>query len=484
MQTMLLFASIALATTHAVSTSSEMAELLASPYLAEGDTIQVLADVDLPVLPLLDVTFQGVGHPTLRISGTNYQFANLTFVDLTITGYGRIVVRDGARMVLETVDVVNSDLSVQELASLDFRNGSYRDALYLLVYGDFYASNVVFEGNFSDSIGGALDCGPSSICTVDSCQFLDNRGNYGGAISVSDGELVVTNSFFCDNEADVRAGSIEAVATRLVVKGNRFARSSSLEDGFFFVNGDVNEGSHLVSEISDNTFVGGDSTFGSGLGEIRSEGGYSFRNNLVLGVVGGASKPILAGDGYRSAHNLYSDYIGGVLEADATDVVDLDPRIAGLVPSCDELDLRVRLDSPALGAADTLLDPAGIIGAEGTVDIDPDEDGLLDSEELALGTDLDDADTDDDGVSDGDEVLAGTDPLVDESQSTTPTTDTDTTGTGTTPPSTDTSGTEPSTGDEALSSALACGCAATPVHGWPGVLLVLPWWVRRRARSR
>ena len=44
-------------------------------------------------------------------------------------------------------------------------------------------------------------------------------------------------------------------------------------------------------------------------------------------------------------------------------------------------------------------------------DPDTDGDGLLDSEEDALGTDPNDADSDDDGINDGDEVAGGTDPL-------------------------------------------------------------------------
>jgi hypothetical protein len=47
-----------------------------------------------------------------------------------------------------------------------------------------------------------------------------------------------------------------------------------------------------------------------------------------------------------------------------------------------------------------------------SIDPDADNDGLLDGEEIALGTDPDDADSDNDGLNDGDEVnVHGTDPL-------------------------------------------------------------------------
>ena len=47
-----------------------------------------------------------------------------------------------------------------------------------------------------------------------------------------------------------------------------------------------------------------------------------------------------------------------------------------------------------------------------SIDLDSDDDGLLDGEEIALGTDPDDPDSDDDGLTDGEEVLVyGTDPL-------------------------------------------------------------------------
>jgi hypothetical protein len=54
---------------------------------------------------------------------------------------------------------------------------------------------------------------------------------------------------------------------------------------------------------------------------------------------------------------------------------------------------------------------AANFGREPTIDTDQDNDGLLSSQEIAIGTDPNDSDTDDDGFSDGDEVDLGTDPL-------------------------------------------------------------------------
>ena len=47
-------------------------------------------------------------------------------------------------------------------------------------------------------------------------------------------------------------------------------------------------------------------------------------------------------------------------------------------------------------------------------EMDSDQDGLTDAEEVGLGTDPDNADSDDDGFTDGDEVAQGADPLAEE----------------------------------------------------------------------
>lgn len=486
MGAMLLMLTIAHGATFSVGSSQELADLLESDMLDGGDTIELTNDVMLPALPAVDVTFQGNGH-TLSVYGQETQSSAITYVDLILSGYGRIIIQGGGRAVMESVDVEYIDLSVDTNASLDIRNGSYTDAYYLLVYGDLFASNVRFENNFSSYAGGAVDC-QRGTCTIENCTFLSNRGNYGGDVSITDGELVVTDSFFCDSRADARGGSIDAIATRLVLRRNQFVGATSDEHGFLFVNGDANEGSHLVSEIADNTFLGGRADFGSGLGEVRSEAGYVFRNNIVVDVEGG-SRPVLDGGGFVSAHNLFFDTVGD-LQADKTDLVGVDPRFVNRTLDCDDVDLRLRVDSPAVGTADTVLDPSGVIGALEVVDVDVDEDGLLDSEELELGTDPDVADSDGDGMNDGDEVANGRNPLGDEPPSTTDTGTTPTTGPGTTDTAdTDTTGpTQPGRKGAAddtdkLSSAVACGCR-TGSGGSMGLLLAPLLWLQRRRSSQ
>ena len=80
-------------------------------------------------------------------------------------------------------------------------------------------------------------------------------------------------------------------------------------------------------------------------------------------------------------------------------------------------------------------------------DADSDDDRLTDSEEVELGTDPNDSDSDDDGISDGREIEDGTDPLK----------------------------AEATEEDKA-----SCSTATTPSGLWPMLLMMLPFYRRRK----
>jgi hypothetical protein len=96
------------------------------------------------------------------------------------------------------------------------------------------------------------------------------------------------------------------------------------------------------------------------------------------------------------------DLIGGAIGPPAGDLV-ADRVAAGFLP--------VPLTDPPVATISTTVFPT-LGSVVFTIDPDSDDDGLLDGEEIAMGTDPDDADSDDDGLDDGEEVdVYGTDPL-------------------------------------------------------------------------
>lgn len=95
-------------------------------------------------------------------------------------------------------------------------------------------------------------------------------------------------------------------------------------------------------------------------------------------------------------------HIGNAVAA----AIGFDPGFSGQVAA---ESLPASLTNPPISA----IPPFPTLGGIGfTIDLDSDDDGLLDGEELAMGLDPDNPDTNDDGLNDGDEVyIRGADPL-------------------------------------------------------------------------
>ncbi|MGI9548246.1 MAG: gliding motility-associated C-terminal domain-containing protein, partial [Flavobacteriaceae bacterium] len=97
-----------------------------------------------------------------------------------------------------------------------------------------------------------------------------------------------------------------------------------------------------------------------------------------------------------------TDPSGGNASIDAQNVVDFDGLVDGnYVFSYTTTGAQAPCTNESADLTITVSDCA----------IDTDGDGLLDGQEIAIGTDPNDPDTDDDGINDGDEVFNNTDPL-------------------------------------------------------------------------
>ncbi len=469
---MLAWLAIARATTHTVASSDELAGLLdGSPILSPGDEIVLTADVVLAMPPPVPITVVGQGPTVVTVAAPLPHGVDVTYRDLTLTGGGPLVALQGAHVALEGVAVEGLPIEVASGAFFALMSSTYHDAPVMVVDGNLLAVGATFLDNHGAD-GGALSCRINSVCEIHGSSFLENDALSGGAIHLNGGDLIVTDSFFCANAADQRGGAIEAFARLLILERNVFVDHTANRNGVFYLNGDRFTGGFETTVVNDNTFAGAISAVGSPLGDIQSFFAYDFHNNLVVGMAGPPDQELLEGNGYRGGHNLYFGN-SGTLTSSPNDLVGVDPRLVDPFSRCAS-DLRLPVDSPAIDAGNPGIDDD--IGALDPVDLDVDQDGLLDSEELALGTNPDDPDTDDDGALDGDEVDAGTDPLVADAEPTTTTGPTASGSTGDTGPA------EPlatSSGGEGLAG--ACGCASPGADGglWGPLGLALLLWRRR-----
>jgi hypothetical protein len=109
--------------------------------------------------------------------------------------------------------------------------------------------------------------------------------------------------------------------------------------------------------------------------------------------------------------SIFSGSLGSVFQAQGIDTqignavaaaIGFDPGVAARVGAGF---LPIPLTEPEVAT----IPPLPTLGSEVfSIDLDADNDGLLDGEEIAIGTDPDDADTDNDGLSDFIEVRGAT----------------------------------------------------------------------------
>jgi hypothetical protein len=154
----------------------------------------------------------GGGSVTFAVDGT-ISLASMLLItnDTTVCGSGHSVVLDGGNGVRVFYVVPGVTLAI---SNITVANGyAWQSGGGVANYGNFTAVNSTFAGNRTDptySYGGAIY--NEGILSVESCSFLTNSANYGGAIAQNsplvNSQVILRNSTFWSNSAPYGAAII------------------------------------------------------------------------------------------------------------------------------------------------------------------------------------------------------------------------------------------------------------------------------------
>jgi CSLREA domain-containing protein len=244
--------------------------------------------------------------------------------DLTIDGSSQsiIVSGQGTARVLE----VGADASLT-LDGLTIADGVAANAGGILNSGTLLVTNSTLSGNRTENFGngGGIWNTAGGILTVEDSTFSGNGAPEGtepmtlGAGVYNDGEALVENSTFSDNDADHGGGVFNAAGGRLTVRVSSFSGNSAGEGGAINNRGPLS--------IENSAFFGNNTTIGVG-GAISNRDGSALTvaNSTFSGNCGASGGGIANGATLTVANSTFSgncaDSGGGIFSSpDSTLVV-------------------------------------------------------------------------------------------------------------------------------------------------------------------
>ena len=129
-------------------------------------------------------------------------------------------------------NVTLKSATIINYGTLNATNTIFRDAV---AYSTYSTSTDIVVNSASNSFGGAIYC-PSDSYTVayayfDNCLFINNTGEYGGAIYMDSGYLDIKNSIFLNNYAYNYGGAIASeYSSQVSISKSRFVNCTSIND--------------------------------------------------------------------------------------------------------------------------------------------------------------------------------------------------------------------------------------------------------------
>ncbi|WNY23655.1 hypothetical protein MmiHf6_09640 [Methanimicrococcus hongohii] len=218
------------------------------------------------------------GSPVNASSGTIVEFKNSTFSNNTatesagITSYGTLIVESC---------VFDQGVTTGSGGGITLMNGSTGTIKY----------SVFSNANVTDD-GGGIHVAANASATIDTCTFLNNIANYGGAF-FSRGTVNATGITAVNNTAKFFGGAValwndgNATLTKSVLAGNTAKSNNTAKD----VGGGGLNISNSVATISNNVIVGNTDPRNVDFGQLNAtvnSGG----NNLVGTYNGNGRFPI------------------------------------------------------------------------------------------------------------------------------------------------------------------------------------------------
>lgn len=161
---------------------------------------------------------------SLSIIGESTQNAVIKLKDnnCILMAYGSFMLKN---ITLKSATIIN-------YGSLNATNTVFRDAI---AYSTYSTSTDIVVNSASNSFGGAIYCPYSEYYSayayLNNCSFINNSGEYGGAIYMDGGYLDVINSNFLDNYAYNYGGAIACeYSSQVTISKSKFVNSTSLND--------------------------------------------------------------------------------------------------------------------------------------------------------------------------------------------------------------------------------------------------------------
>ena len=132
---------------------------------------------------------------------------------------------------LTLMNVTLVDVTIVNYGNLNATNVNFKDSIAYIKNTE--STNLV--NSASNAFGGAIYCPDyqymDANVNLDNCTFINNTAEYGGAIYMYGGSLIVKNSIFLDNYAYNYGGAIAGeYNSRMNIEKSKFINSKSLND--------------------------------------------------------------------------------------------------------------------------------------------------------------------------------------------------------------------------------------------------------------